>query len=278
MAGTERIVFLGDSITQAGHYVADVQCGLLARGRDAEVLNLGLSSESATDLTDEENAPHATKHGFPRPLLGERLRRTLAHARPDVVVACYGMNDASALPVGPAGLERYAAAMTRLREAAFAAGAQEVVLCTPPVYDAGAGATGPDPRGRNIADFSAWLIGQRRVGWPVVDIHGPMRHELDERRKADPRFRFQKDGVHPQREGHWFMARQILGQYFGIDTEGLASAEDFFPQEGVARRRAVANRLHQQTMKNLQEIGHGNPRVPGGPTGPRNLPPGGEGK
>lgn len=263
--GTGRIVFLGDSITQATEYVVDVQCGLLARGHDLEVFNVGLSSESATDLTAAENAPHAEKHGFPRPFLSERLQRTLEHAKPDLLIACYGMNDASALPAGPAGLERYAAAITRLREAALAAGAKQVVLCTPPVHDAGPRATGPDPHEKNLADYSAWLLSKRKDGWQVVDIHGPMRRELDEKRKTDPEFRFQKDGVHPQREGHWLMARQILGQYFGIDTAGLSSAEDFFENDGAARREAVKGKIWQQTMASHRKLGHGNPMVPGGP-------------
>jgi hypothetical protein len=43
--GVHRIVFLGDSITQAGDYVTDCECRLLAHGFGVEVLNLGLGSE-----------------------------------------------------------------------------------------------------------------------------------------------------------------------------------------------------------------------------------------
>ena len=53
LRGVRRIVFLGDSITQAGDYVTDFECGLLARGIQVEVLNLGLGSETATDLTSQ---------------------------------------------------------------------------------------------------------------------------------------------------------------------------------------------------------------------------------
>ena len=49
-ASRQTFVFLGDSITQAGVYVADVECWLLAQGREVQVINAGLSSESATDL------------------------------------------------------------------------------------------------------------------------------------------------------------------------------------------------------------------------------------
>src|SRR5271170_6985242 len=42
LSGVHRIVFLGDSITQAGDYVTDCECWLLAHGFEIEVLNLGL--------------------------------------------------------------------------------------------------------------------------------------------------------------------------------------------------------------------------------------------
>ena len=56
LPGIRRIVFLGDSITQGGDYVTDIECWLLSRGLALEVIDVGLSSETATDLTDEEKA------------------------------------------------------------------------------------------------------------------------------------------------------------------------------------------------------------------------------
>ena len=73
-----RIVFLGDSITQGGDYVTDIECWLLSRGLAIEVIDVGLSSETATDLTEEENAPHRAAHGFLRPQVSQRLALTLA--------------------------------------------------------------------------------------------------------------------------------------------------------------------------------------------------------
>jgi hypothetical protein len=58
LRGVHRIFFLGDSITQAGDYVTDCECWLLAHGFQIEILNLGLGSETASDLTSEENAAH----------------------------------------------------------------------------------------------------------------------------------------------------------------------------------------------------------------------------
>jgi lysophospholipase L1-like esterase len=135
LPGVHRIVFLGDSITQAGDYVTDCQCWLLAKGFDVELLNLGLGSETASDLTPEENSGHLKAYGFGRPFVSERLERALTMTKPDLLFACYGMNDAGSLPSGATGTKRFAEAITRLREAAFRAGVKRVVICTPPVHD-----------------------------------------------------------------------------------------------------------------------------------------------
>lgn len=201
------IVFLGDSITQAGGYVADVECWLLAQGREARILNVGLSSESATDLLPAENADHVAKFGFARPMLSARLKRTLELTKPDVLFVCYGMNDGHAMRGQPDALTRYGKALENLRDAALDAGVKEVVFLTPPIHDAGPAPGADDPHERNLVAFSEWLVSKRQDGWKVVDIHGPMRRELDGMRKQNPQFRFQKDGVHPQEEGHWLMAR-----------------------------------------------------------------------
>ena len=84
----QRILFLGDSITNSGYYVADIETQLRIQGVDPmpELVNIGLPSETCTGLSEPD-------HPFPRPDVHERLDRALAKVKPDVVVACYGMND-----------------------------------------------------------------------------------------------------------------------------------------------------------------------------------------
>ena len=98
LSGAHRIVFLGDSITQAGDYVTDFDCWLVSRNLNIEVLNLGLGSETAADLTESENTGHKTAFGFGRPAISERLERVLTETKPDILFVCYGMNDAGSLP------------------------------------------------------------------------------------------------------------------------------------------------------------------------------------
>ena len=259
-----RIVFLGDSITQGGQYVVDVECWLLAQGIDAEVLNLGLGSETATDLTPAENAGHAKKYGFGRPFISERLDRVLKAAKPDLLFVCYGMNDGGALPTDESGTKRYAEAITTLRDKALAAGVKRAVFCTSPVHD-NKGDPKADAHDQNMARYTAWLLSKRAEGWDVVDIHTPMRSELDARRAKDPAFALAKDGVHPGREGHWLMAQEILRQSFGAKLDGVSAAEALFPAHGAEIRTLVQERMTVRFNAWMTKIGHQRPGVPGGP-------------
>ena len=48
-----------------------------------------------------------------------------------------------------------------------------------------------------------------------------MRAALDEKRKTEPNYRFAGDGVHPNREGHDVMAKQVIA-YFSTPAEAAA--------------------------------------------------------
>ena len=84
----KRILFLGDSITNSGQYVGYIETQLRLQGLNPmpEFINLGLPSETCSGLSEPD-------HPFPRPDVHERLDRALAKIKPDVVFACYGMND-----------------------------------------------------------------------------------------------------------------------------------------------------------------------------------------
>lgn len=255
-----RVVFLGDSITQGGDYVVDVECWLLAHGQQVEVFNLGLSSETATDLTPEENAGHLKQYHFGHPFVSERLDRTLATAKPDLVFACYGMNDGSSLSPDETGTARYAAAITRLRDVTLKAGAKKIVLCSPPIRDNRA-----SPSAMSLERYAAWLLTKRVDGWDVVDIQTPMRQAQEAARVKNPAFTFTKDDVHPGREGHWVMAQAILSQYFGAKLDNVATAEELFPVHGADIRKLVYQRMRVRFEAYMTQIGHKRPGVAGGP-------------
>ena len=259
-----RIVFPCDSITQAGDYVADIDCWLVSRGADVEVLNLGLGSETAADLTEDENAGHKNAFGFGRPSVSERLDRVLTETRPDILFACYGMNDGGALPLDESGVARFTAAIANLRETALKAGVRRVVLCTPPVHDA-KGNEALKTHDGNLTRYSEWLLSKKADGWDVVDIHGPMRKARDEGRAKDPSFALAGDGVHPGREGHWLMAKAVLEQFFGANVDDISSANQLFRKNGEEIRGLIRQRMDTLFGAWMTKIGHNRPGVTGGP-------------
>ena len=129
----KRVVFLGDSITQAGGYVAFTTYYLekLYPKKDFDILGLGLASETLSGLSEDGHAGGK----FPRPCLFERLGRLLEKAKPEVVFACYGMNDGIYLPLDKDRFAAFQKGVTKLIEQCKKAGAKQIYLVTPPIYD-----------------------------------------------------------------------------------------------------------------------------------------------
>lgn len=218
-AGTRRLLILGDSITHAGGWVAAVATYLATRHPDqqVEIINAALPSETVSGLSEDGHAGGA----FPRPCLHERLARALEQTRPDMVIACYGMNDGIYLPYDAQRFAAFTSGMGALHDAVTAIGAV-IVHLSPPCYDArGGGCVGYDAV---MARYAAWLCAQRtEAGWDVVDVHGPMHAELVRRRSADPAFVFAADGVHADEQGHWVIAREVLLHLGAEDLAGIST-------------------------------------------------------
>jgi lysophospholipase L1-like esterase len=224
----KTVLFLGDSITAAGKYVADFDAWLVAQrlADKPTVINCGLASETVSGLSEEGHASGK----FPRPDLAERLDRVLEVTKPDLVIACYGMNCGIYLPLDDQRLQKYQHGIEQLKSKVEKAGAR-LILVTPPFYD---DKSQPKEFSYNdvLGKYGEWLLGQRRAGWNVIDLHGPMTHEVAKRREKNPDFLFQRDGVHPNDEGHWFMAQQLI-RAFGDS----AAAECATPEEMLAAKQ-----------------------------------------
>lgn len=234
LPGVKRVVFLGDSITWSGQYVEDIDAYAATRfpNRKMEFLNLGLPSETVSGLSEPNHAGGA----FPRPVLSERLGRVLKKTKPDLVVACYGMNDGIYHPFSEERFAKFRGGIQQLRASVTAAGA-EIIHVTPPPFDpvplkghalpAGRQQYGSDMpyQGYNqvLDRYSQWLLAQRAAGWKVVDVHGPINHYLAERRRQDIGYCLSDDGIHINSVGHWLVARQLLVA-FGAPT-ALADME-----------------------------------------------------
>jgi lysophospholipase L1-like esterase len=213
-----RVVFLGDSITQAGLFIEDIEAYLFTRfpDRKFEIINLGLSGETASRLTEPGDPYHRSN-------VRERLGRVLQETRPDLVVVCYGMNDGLYHPPSPDRLAAYQQGIEEIFERIKRAGA-EVVLATPPPFDPRPITDILQPLGAKkytfdhpfegyddvLEEYSRWLLSKRAEGWKVVDVHEEVKRFVTTIREQDPSFTVAPDGIHPNATGHWLIAQAFL--------------------------------------------------------------------
>ena len=223
----KRILFLGDSITAAGEFVnmIEMQFRLQALTPMPELVNAGLPSEGCTGLSEPD-------HPFPRPDVHERLDRALAAVQPDVVVACYGMNDGIYYPFSEARFQKYQDGINRLIEKVHAAGAK-LSLVTPPPFDPlqlkAEGKLLPEGSDKFawfavyegydqvIQKYGKWILEQKDRVEMVIDLHTPITAYWEQQRKTDPAFTVAPDGVHCNSAGHHTIAEVIL-KAWGIES------------------------------------------------------------
>jgi lysophospholipase L1-like esterase len=214
----KRVVFLGDSITQAGEYIGFTTYYLekLHPNKDFDLLDLGLASETLSGLTEEGHAGGK----FPRPCLFERLDRLLARARPDVVFACYGINDGIYQPLDKNRFAAFQHGVDRLIDRCKAAGVKQIVLVTPPIYD-----FRPKPGELDydavLTEYAKWELTRKAPGVVVIDLHTAMRKARDGRKTP-----FSNDRVHPGEDGHLQIAQTILAALgVQVPNESIATLE-----------------------------------------------------
>ncbi|QDU73678.1 GDSL-like Lipase/Acylhydrolase [Bremerella volcania] len=232
----KRVVFLGDSITQAGGYISFIDYYLekLYPEQNFDVYGLGLASETLSGLSEDNHAGGA----FPRPCLFERLGRLLERAKPEVVFACYGINDGIYQPLDPDRFSAFQNGVKKLIEQCQAAGVEQIFLVTPPIYDT---ITRPGEFNYDsvMTRYAAWEMSLDEPAVHVIDLHSAMRKARDARTEV-----FSKDRVHPGGEGHLFMAQAILaGLNVPVPKESLATiqADPLYQQIDKLRKYRSAN-------------------------------------
>lgn len=203
----KRILFLGNSISYTGLYIMDIEAWMLNHypNQRYEFMNVSVPSETVSGLSEANHA----KGKFPRPDLHERLQRVLDSVKPDMVFACYGMNDGIYQPLDEARLKAFKDGIVWLHESLQKAGVKRIVHITPPTHDDKKLRT----RGYNkvLDAYSKWMVSLRKKKkWEVADLHGPMTKYIEEGIAKNSSFRLAKDGIHPGEDGHWVMARIIL--------------------------------------------------------------------
>ncbi len=218
----DRVLFLGDSITQDGRYAALVEAYFWSAHADKKIefINVGLSSETVSGITEPV-------HPYPRPNIHHRLDRALKISRPDWVLICYGMNDGIYHPSEARITDAYREGLTTLVDRVAQVGAKAIVI-TPPTFDYDAPAIqsrqqsvkADEPYGykKPFPQYNDSLAALAKIVFElkkhpaverVIGIHQPMSDYVAAAKAAQAGYEY-GDGVHPPQDGHLMMARSIL--------------------------------------------------------------------
>ena len=259
-ANVKQILFLGNSITYSGEYLAFVETFYRLQHPESSIewLNLGLPSETVSGLSEEGHAGGA----FPRPDLHERLDRIFAQIQPDLVFVNYGMNDGIYLRYDSTRFAKYEAGMKWLDSKIKAINAKPVFL-TPPIYDPAKGI----PYSLTLDLYATWLMDQEKEsGWKVIDSHFPMKAYLEAQRKMEPDYYLAKDGVHPNSTGHWLMAKPIL-EFLGMtELDSFITFEESIADYPIGLELFILISQKQKIFRDayLTATGHLRPGLPEG--------------
>ena len=226
LKSNDRIVFLGDSITEQQMYTNYVESYLSTRFPELKLsfFNAGWGGDTA---------PGGAK----------RLQRDVLALKPTVVTICYGMNDGRYCPPTDEIRTTFVGGMRELVSRLKAAGVR-VVLLTPGMADGvanpGLGAVSYNERGlRILADEVLKLAREEHL--PCADLNRLMTDVDAKGKAADPKFCMMPDGFHPEPSGHLVMAFGVL-RALGVPPRRQAvtvdcAARTASASDGIAVRR-----------------------------------------
>lgn len=190
----DRIVFLGDSITQQQLYTNYVESYLAMRfpALKLSFWNAGWGGDTA-------------------PGGAQRLQRDVLALKPTLVTICYGMNDGRYTASTPEIVGAYEAGLREVVTRLQAAGCRVVVL-TPGVVDYDRNPThraNDYNRGLRVLADAALRVAAE-AGAVGYDLHALMLDVQSRAKAADPAFTMIPDAVHPDPAGQLVMAYALL--------------------------------------------------------------------
>ncbi len=135
-----------------------------------------------------------------------------------------------------------------------------IIFLTPPVYD--------EIKGEAYATvldiYADWLLSKKYTdGWKIIDIHWPMKKYLEDQRLIDSTFYLAKDGIHPNEEGHWQIAKQVLLSLGENEVKAVSNFQEILEKTAHGEEIFKLVDQYQQLMKDawLTHIGHERPNM-----------------
>ncbi|EPR74656.1 hypothetical protein ADIWIN_0408 [Winogradskyella psychrotolerans RS-3] len=240
----KRVLILGNSITQHGYYVDFIDYYLRKHYTDnsLDIISIGLSSETISGSSEPGR-------DFPRPNVRERLGRALKDIKPDVVLACYGMNDGNYHPLDSLRFQEYKNGISELKTKVEGIGAQ-LILLTPTLFDPNPIADRVSKEGEPhaywhpyykyndvLTVYSDWLLSLETEELQVIDLHHHLNPILENMKRITSDSTFVPDGVHPNKIGHFYMAQKIL--------------KDLYPEVSIENPVSEIERLETDSLYSL---------------------------
>lgn len=226
----KKVLILGNSITENGKYVDFLEYYLRKNypNQTLNIISIGLSGETVSGDSEANRL-------FPRPWAHSRLNDALTLIKPDLVLACYGMNDGIYSKKDSTRFSNYKKGILKLKEYVEATGA-EIIMLTPTPFD-------PDPvkerisfddepqsyqnpyfnYGQVLYDYATWLTTLKDT--KVINLNSHLNTKLVAIKQQKPDSTFIPDGVHPNAIGHFYMAEKILLELYPSITIGDVTSE-----------------------------------------------------
>lgn len=210
----DRAVFLGNSITDGGHYHSYIWLYYMTRFpyMNLRVENAGIGGETAGEMY-------------------RRLDGDVFSKRPTVLMVTFGMNDTGYMEYNQPGAEAYGQKRYeecrdnfRKMEQRFEAldGVRMVMVGGSP-YDQTAAIENVSLRGKNAVMDRIVALQRHSAaenGWEFVDFSAPMTRIAEREQAADKAFTLSVgDRIHPDNDGHMVMA------YLYLKAQGFAGKE-----------------------------------------------------
>ena len=208
----DRAVYLGDSITDGGHYHSYIWLYYMTRFpyMDVKVFNAGIGGNTAGDMF-------------------ERLDGDVFSKEPTVLMVTFGMNDTGYVEYNQEGADKYGekrykeciANFDKIEKRLLSLDNVHIVMIGGSPYDETAQIEGNVPfKGKNavmdrVVEYQK--AAAERNGWDFVDFSKPLVEVSQKMQAEDPSFTITMgDRVHPDNDGHMVMA------YLFLKAQGFA--------------------------------------------------------
>jgi hypothetical protein len=249
----DRVVFLGDSITEQRLYTTYIEAYALARHPDWKLSfrNVGWGGDTSwlrqrahPDEKELFAADSATQQKLVEDAVGRGLGRDVLPLKPTAVTVKFGMNDHSYQAFRPDIFGAYTRSQEQIAKVLQANGARVAFLTPQPIED-----KRPDPdkdaRNQSLRKFSDGLKAvAASTGSVFVDQFDPyLAILLREREGNPPGFIGGGDSVHPGPIGHTVMAWAILK---GLDAPAFVSRVEI---DGAAGKLETAQGCRVENLK-----------------------------